>query len=56
MNERLAAARRALADPGLDALKISEIAYRCGFSDLSYFNRAFRQKYGETPKAARGIA
>ena len=56
MNERLNAARRALADPSLDNLKISEIAYRCGFSDLSYFNRAFRQKYGETPKAARTCA
>jgi AraC-like DNA-binding protein len=56
MSERLKAARRALADPTLDGQKISEIAYRCGFSDLSYFNRAYRQKYGETPKAARGSA
>ena len=45
-----------MADPVLDGQKISEIAYRCGFSDLSYFNRAYRQKYGETPKAARGAA
>ena len=56
MNERLRAVRRALSDPNHDELKISEIAYRCGFSDLSYFNRAFRQKFGETPKAARGSA
>src|SRR5262249_2386748 len=56
MNERLKAARRSLADPTLDGSKISEIAYSCGFSDLSYFNRAYRQKYGETPKAARGSA
>jgi AraC-like DNA-binding protein len=54
MNERLQAAHRSLADPELDGLKISEIAYRCGFSDLSYFNRAYRQKFGDTPKAARG--
>jgi AraC-like DNA-binding protein len=54
MNERLKAARKALADPLNDGQKISEIAFRCGFSDLSYFNRAYRQKYGETPKAARG--
>jgi AraC-like DNA-binding protein len=54
MNERLHAARRALADPEQDSVKIAEIAYRCGFSDLSYFNRVFRQKFGETPKGARG--
>jgi AraC-like DNA-binding protein len=53
-NERLRAARKALADPSNDGQKISDIAFRCGFSDLSYFNRAYRQKYGETPKAARG--
>ena len=56
LSERLKAARRALADPTNDGQKISEIAFRCGFSDLSSFNRAYRQKYGETPKAARGSA
>lgn len=28
---------------------ISEIAYSCGFSDASYFNRCFRKEYGKTP-------
>lgn len=28
---------------------ISEIAYLCGFTDASYFNRCFRKKYGVTP-------
>jgi transcriptional regulator GlxA family with amidase domain len=54
INERLKAVRRSLADPSFDHEKIGEIAFRCGFSDLSHFNRVFRQKYGETPKAARG--
>ena len=28
---------------------ISEIAYSCGFSDASYFNRCFRREHGVTP-------
>ena len=31
------------------AKTISEIAYECGFSDASYFNRCFRKEYGKTP-------
>jgi AraC-like DNA-binding protein len=56
INERLKAARTQLADPVRDGDKISDIAYRCGFSDLSHFNRVFRQKYGDTPSAIRGVA
>ena len=33
---------------------VTEAAYEAGFSDLSYFIRSFRQKYGMTPAAARG--
>ena len=29
--------------------KISEIAYRWGFNDLSHFNKAFRERFGRTP-------
>lgn len=32
-----------------DAGTIAEIAYECGFSDASYFNRCFRKEYGKTP-------
>ncbi len=32
-----------------DGRTISEIAYSCGFSDASYFNRCFRKEYGVTP-------
>ncbi|WP_229254254.1 AraC family transcriptional regulator [Dyadobacter sp. NIV53] len=32
---------------------ISEIAYRCGFNNLSYFNRIFKSKNGCTPKEFR---
>jgi AraC-like DNA-binding protein len=53
MNERLKAARRLLGDPAQDHLKVTDVAFNCGFSDLSNFTRAFRRKYGETPKAVR---
>lgn len=33
---------------------ISEIAYKCGFNNLSYFNRVFKTKNGCTPKEFRG--
>jgi AraC-like DNA-binding protein len=32
---------------------IGEIALACGFVDLSYFNRAFRRRYGLTPSDVR---
>lgn len=32
---------------------ISAIAYETGFGDLSYFNRAFRQRFATTPSALR---
>ena len=34
-------------------LRISEIAFLCGFSDLSYFNRSFKRRFGENPRAYR---
>ena len=43
-----------LAHPG--ERRISDIAFGCGFNDLSYFNRCFRRRFGQTPMAARGVA
>ncbi|WP_245328986.1 helix-turn-helix transcriptional regulator [Bradyrhizobium centrolobii] len=34
--------------------RISDIAFACGFNDLSYFNRCFRRRFGLTPTASRG--
>jgi AraC-like DNA-binding protein len=42
-----------LADPRRLCDKISAIAYDCGFGDISYFNRMFRQRFGETPSDRR---
>lgn len=51
--QRLASAHRLLTDPRHAAEKISSIAVDVGFGDLSYFNRAFRRRYGETPSGIR---
>jgi AraC-like DNA-binding protein len=34
-------------------LSISQIAFQCGFQNLSYFNRAFKKHQRDTPKAYR---
>lgn len=49
---RLRKAAEWLALPG--ERRISDIAFDCGFNDLSYFNRCFRRRFGLTPSAARG--
>jgi AraC-like DNA-binding protein len=54
--QRLACAHRLLTDPGRDGDKISTIALDAGFGDLSYFNRVFRQHFGDTPSAIRESA
>ena len=35
------------------ASSIAEIAYSCGFNDISYFNRCFLKEYGTTPSSFR---
>ena len=54
--ERLARASRLLADPQLIERTVTSVALDVGFSDLSYFNRAFRKRFGMTPSEARTAA
>ncbi len=54
--QRLARAHRLLADPRYASQKISTIAFNVGFGDLSYFNRAFRRRYGAAPSELRAAA
>src|SRR5262245_20013308 len=54
VERRLARAHRLLGDPRRRGEKISAVAHDCGFGDVSYFNRAFRRRYGEAPADARG--
>ena len=51
---RLQKARAMLADPRHDGLKVSDVAYACGFNDISYFNRSFRRRFGASPLHYRG--
>lgn len=49
-NLRLQTACAALAQ---SKASVTDIALRCGFRDLSYFNRLFRRRFGETPTTVR---
>ena len=46
MNERMRIAAQYLLE---GQMTISEISYKVGFQDQSYFNRCFKQKYGTVP-------
>lgn len=50
---RLQEAFRLLTSSEFSALLISDIAFRCGFSDISHFNRLFRLHFGDTPSAIK---
>jgi len=54
--QRLVRAHRLLTHPLCASQKISTIALDLGFGDVSYFNRAFRRRYGMTPSELRGGA
>lgn len=54
MEQRLTAAHQALTVRA-DA-RISAVAYDLGFNDISNFNRAFRQRFGCTPRDVRKAA
>jgi AraC-like DNA-binding protein len=53
VERRLERAAALLRDPQWQCCKIAEIAAEVGFGDLSYFNRAFRRRYGATPSDMR---
>jgi AraC-like DNA-binding protein len=56
LERRLEWARRLLADPRCLHLRVSDIAYEAGFSDLSHFNRSFRRRFGGTPSDVRAVS
>jgi AraC-like DNA-binding protein len=56
LEQRLLQAYRMLTDPRYGHHPIGSIALEAGFGDLSYFNRAFRQKFGATPSDIRALS
>jgi AraC-like DNA-binding protein len=56
LDKRLERAAALLREPDQRDARIAGIAYACGFGDLSYFNRAFRRRYGLTPSDMRATA
>lgn len=55
LETRLGVAGRLLAYGQNSAGRISDIAYECGFGDLSHFCRSFKAHYGSSPKAFRAL-
>lgn len=53
MERRLCGTREMLLDRCNDTLKIQQIAWAVGFSDISTFNRQFLRRYGERPSDMR---
>jgi len=56
LQKRLEKAIALLRDPQWRHRKIADIAAEVGFTDLSYFNRAFRRHYDATPSDVRAAA
>jgi AraC-like DNA-binding protein len=53
LERRLASAAALLCDAAWRHRRIADVAVEAGFTDLSYFNRAFRRHYGATPSDIR---
>jgi AraC-like DNA-binding protein len=52
--KRLEKAIKMLTAPETRHWRISDIAYACGFSDISHFNHSFRRRFGDSPRSFRG--
>jgi AraC family transcriptional regulator, positive regulator of tynA and feaB len=50
---RLSLCRRVLSDPRMADRTISEVAIAGGFRDLSHFSRAYRERFGHSPREER---
>jgi AraC-like DNA-binding protein len=55
-DRRLTRCHRDVTDPAMLGRPVGEIAFAAGFNDLSHFSRAYRVRYGCTPRDARRAA
>lgn len=53
LNRRLHFAHEALTSGQQDAVPVSEIGFRCGFTSPSHFGRTYRERFGMTPLQSR---
>jgi len=53
MFRRLQHCRQALEDPSQLGRTVGDIAYSCGFADLSHFSRRYRAQFGCSPSESR---
>lgn len=53
LEARLDACRGILDDPAQDGRAVSDIAFACGFNELSHFSRAFKARFGRSPRKYR---
>jgi AraC-like DNA-binding protein len=53
LRRRLERCATLLADPAWQARTITDIAFHAGFGDLTHFGRAFKARYGATPRDYR---
>lgn len=53
LQERIDRCKRELVNPSMRALRVSEIALRSGFNNLSHFSRVFRESVGRSPSDYR---
>ncbi len=53
LRRRLDVAVAMSSDPVMEHMRVSDIAYACGFNDLSNFSREFKRRFGDSPRSFR---
>jgi AraC-like DNA-binding protein len=54
LEQRLARSARELSRAQSAHLTVTQIAFASGFADAAHFSRAFRRRYGVSPRDYRG--